>query len=178
MFKRISDPACDMDAPIPKDESVRDYQYYSYDARTPNQRGRIELQVQDTSRYFLLSKAFLEIEDVDVATTILGLARYSDDYSRSAGPSMMFAKDTTDFPENRNVTIGNMRNSAGDNTTPAVLSMNANFNLGFAVRKSMLKGHRGAFSCAIPLSYLWILQTYTKGYFWSKTYNCNRAIKH
>ncbi|KAL3889501.1 hypothetical protein ACJMK2_001839, partial [Sinanodonta woodiana] len=33
--------------------------------------------------------------DVDVATTVIGLARYSDDYTRSAGPSMMFAKDIT-----------------------------------------------------------------------------------
>ena len=62
MFKRISDPAFDMDAPVLKDESIHDYQYYSYDARIPNQRGRIELQVHDTSRYFLPSEAFIEIE--------------------------------------------------------------------------------------------------------------------
>ncbi len=60
MFKRISDPAFDMDAPVLKDESVRDYQHYSYDARIPNQRGRIELQVQDTSRYFLPAEAFIK----------------------------------------------------------------------------------------------------------------------
>ncbi len=52
MFKRISEPAFDMDAPVLKDEYVRDYQNYSYDARIPDQRGRIELQVQDASRYF------------------------------------------------------------------------------------------------------------------------------
>ncbi len=44
-------------------------------------------------------------KDVEVATTILGLARYSDDYSRSAGPSMMFAKDITDHPDSRNQII-------------------------------------------------------------------------
>ena len=39
-----------------------------------------------------------------IATTIIGLARYSDNYSRSAGPSIMFTKDTNDHPENRNAT--------------------------------------------------------------------------
>ena len=62
MFKRVSDPAFDMDAPVLKDESVRDYQYYSYDARFPDQRGRIELQVQDTNRYFLPAEAFIEVK--------------------------------------------------------------------------------------------------------------------
>ena len=145
MFKRTADPAFDMEAPVRKDDSVRDYQYYSYHAIQPNLRSRIELQVQDTSKYFLPCEAFIEIEgklvtnvaadtpyaddqnvrvgfvnngimalfesarylidgkeiesidrEVDVATTIIGLARYSDDYTRSAGPSMMFAKDTSD----------------------------------------------------------------------------------
>ncbi|KAL3864654.1 hypothetical protein ACJMK2_006318 [Sinanodonta woodiana] len=144
MFKRIVDPAFDIDAPVRKDDSVRDYQYYSYHAVQPNLRSRIELQVQDTSKYFLPCEAFIEVEgelvlatdtpavpapypagtqvglvnngimalfesarylidgkeiesierDVDVATTIIGLARYSDDYTRSAGSSMMFAKDS------------------------------------------------------------------------------------
>jgi hypothetical protein len=85
------------------------------------------------------------LENVDIATTILGLARYSDDYSRSAGPSMMFSKDTNDHPENRNVTM----NAAGT----AVESMNENFNLGFAARRSMLDGDE-MFSCSIPLSHI------------------------
>ena len=145
MFKRIVDPAFDMDAPVRKDDSLRDYQFYSYYAPQPNLRSRIDLQVQDTSKYFLPCEAFIEVigelvtnvaadtpyadddklrvgfvnngimalfgsarylidgkeiesieHDVDVATTIIGLARYSDDYTRSAGPSMMFAKDITD----------------------------------------------------------------------------------
>jgi hypothetical protein len=62
MFKRISDPAFDIDAPVLKDESVRDYQYYSFDARTPNDSGRTELQVHDTSRHFLPAEAFIEVE--------------------------------------------------------------------------------------------------------------------
>ncbi len=41
---------------------MRDYQYYSYDARVPDERGRIELQVQDTSRSLLPAEAFIEVE--------------------------------------------------------------------------------------------------------------------
>ncbi len=62
MFKRISDAVFDMDAPVLKDENIRDDQHYSYDARIPNKRGKIELQVHDTSRYFLPSEAFIEVE--------------------------------------------------------------------------------------------------------------------
>ena len=62
MFKRQSDPAFDIDAPVRKDDSVRDYQYYSYYATQPDLRARIELQVQDTSKYFLPYEAFIEIE--------------------------------------------------------------------------------------------------------------------
>jgi hypothetical protein len=196
-----------MDAPLLKDESVRDYQYYSYDARDPDQRGgRIELQVQDTSRYFLPAEAFIEVEgeilnnanpaaplaygydvsvafvnngimalfdsatymidgrniesiqkDVDVATTILGLARYSDDYSRSAGPSMMFVKDTSNSPEYKKYEVRRPRNFA--NTADAgaermIINIDADFNLGFRSRRAMLKGDRRAFSCAIPLSHI------------------------
>ena len=53
MFKRQADPAIDIEAPVPKDDSVRDYQYYSYHAIQPDLRSRIELQVQDTSRLML-----------------------------------------------------------------------------------------------------------------------------
>ena len=50
-----------MDAAVPKNESFRDYQYYFYDARVIHARVRIELQVQDTSRYFLIAEAFIQI---------------------------------------------------------------------------------------------------------------------
>jgi len=44
---------------------------------------------------YLIDAAEIEsiYDNVDVTTTTIGLARYSDDYTRSAGPSMMFAKD-------------------------------------------------------------------------------------
>ena len=50
MFKRISDQAFDMNAPILKNEPVGDYQYYSYDAHQPI--NVVEQQIQNTSRYF------------------------------------------------------------------------------------------------------------------------------
>ncbi len=42
---------------------------------------------------------------------------------------MKFANDTTDFSESRNVNIGDVRAAGGAADAPAVLSMNANFNL-------------------------------------------------
>ena len=47
-----------------------------------------------SASYLIDGREIETIQDnVDVATTIIGLARYSDDFTRSAGPSMMFAKD-------------------------------------------------------------------------------------
>jgi len=69
MFKRTADPAFDMDAPVRKDDSVRDYQFYSYYAVQPNIRSRIELQVHDTSKYFVPCEAFIEVEGELVQNT-------------------------------------------------------------------------------------------------------------
>jgi len=191
MFKDISNIALDMDAEVLRDRSLRNYQLYSYRLANPNERGRIELQVQDSSRYFLPHEGYIEVEGritraldntgygigdrigfvnngimalfnsakyiidgneiqtisghLGIATTILGLVHYSDDYQRTLGPSMMFHKDTTDQPENRNVTM----NAAGD----AIVSMNENYNLGFAARRAMLTDDK-EFSCMIPLSHI------------------------
>ena len=220
-FKKIADPAFDMAAPVNKDDSKTNYQYYAYPAIQPNQRGgRIELQVQDTSRYFLPCEAFIEFEgelvtnvaantayaneakirvgfvnngimalfnsarylidgkeiesidqDVDIATTIIGLARYSDDYTRSAGPSMMFAKDTNDHPENNKyIKLRTPRGTSGADGTAQpvdeehedqpgaafdiIKGDNNNFNLGFATRKGTLQGQRRQFSCASPLHHI------------------------
>ena len=220
MFKRTADPAFDMDVPVGKDDSVRDYQYYSYHAIQPNLRSRIELQVQDTSKYFLPCEAFIEVEgelvtaadtpaalapyaenarvgfvnngimalfesarylidgkeiesierEVDVATTIIGLARYSDDYTRSAGPSMMFAKDTSNNADHiQYIKVRTGRDTAEGDQQLAdhldcearlaaefdiIKSVNGNFNLGFATRVATLQGQRRQFSCAIPLHHI------------------------
>ena len=206
MFKRKVDPAFDMDAPVRKDDSVRDYQYYSYHAIQPNLRSRIELQVQDTSKYFLPCEAFNEVEgelvtnvaadtpydnnqnirvgfvnngimallesarylidgkeiesidrEVDVATTIIGLARYSDDYTRSAGPSMMFAKDNSDHPNHfQYIKVRTSQNTSENDQLAAhpdrearpaaefdiIKRVNENYNLEFATRKATLQGQR------------------------------------
>jgi hypothetical protein len=219
MFKRTADPALDMEAPVRKDDSVRDYQYYSYHAIQPDLRSRIELQVQDTSKYFLPCEAFIEIEgklvtnvaadtpyandpnirvgfvnngimalfesarylidgkeiesidrEVDVATTIIGLARYSDDYTRSAGPSMMFAKDTSDNADHlqyikvltpQDTSVDNQREATNPErrARPGAAfdilgGVNGNFNLGFATRKLALQEQQRYFSCAIPLHHI------------------------
>ncbi len=62
VFKKIIDTAFDMDAPVPKDDSVGNYQYFAYKAIDPNARGRIDLQVQDKSKYFLPCEAYIEDE--------------------------------------------------------------------------------------------------------------------
>ncbi|KAK3591171.1 hypothetical protein CHS0354_029022 [Potamilus streckersoni] len=189
MFKRISDSAFDMDAPVLKDEYVRHFQYYSYDAQIPDHRGRIELPFHDTSRYFLPAEAFIEVEgeisragnteyvadvsvgfhyvydrqkklesvqkDVDVATIILGLARYSDDYSRSTCPSMMFVKDTSNSPEYQQYEIGQSKHFAryaNADVQGMIINVDPDFNLGFRSRRAMLKSYRRVFSCEIPLS--------------------------
>jgi acyl-CoA synthetase (AMP-forming)/AMP-acid ligase II len=95
--------------------------------------------------------------NVDVATTILGLARYSDDYSRSAGPSMMFTKDTSNHPNYVPYDIRRPRNNANNadaDVAPVVHGANANFNLGCTSRRAMLQGGSRRFSCAIPLSHI------------------------
>ncbi|KAL3887535.1 hypothetical protein ACJMK2_027475 [Sinanodonta woodiana] len=132
----------DISARVYRDRSLKDYQIYSYDAKYPNKPGRIDLQVQDTSLYFLPHEGYIEVagtiqrvnpagnyaadvnvefvnngimelfgsarylidgkeiesiqSDLGVATTILGLVAYSDDYQRTIGPSMMLHKNTAD----------------------------------------------------------------------------------
>ncbi len=83
-FKKIADPAFDMAAPVNKDDSVRDYQYYSYHAVQPNLRSRIELQVQDTSKYFLPCEAFIEVEG-ELVTNVAANTPYADDANVRVG---------------------------------------------------------------------------------------------
>jgi len=64
MFKQEIDDAFDVDAPVRENDSIRDYQYFSYNAQDPNTRSRIELRFDDTSKYFLPCEAFIEIEGV------------------------------------------------------------------------------------------------------------------
>ncbi|KAL3871355.1 hypothetical protein ACJMK2_039362 [Sinanodonta woodiana] len=61
MFEDIPDENLDIDSKVHRMRSRRDYQMYSYDARVPNESGRIDLQVQDTSLYFLPHEGYIEV---------------------------------------------------------------------------------------------------------------------
>ncbi len=62
MFRYEIDDAFDISAPVLKNNSVKDYQYYSYVAQNPDIRGgRIELKFDDTSKYYLPCEAYLEV---------------------------------------------------------------------------------------------------------------------
>ena len=62
MFNDEIDDAFDVDAPVQRNNSVRDYQYFSYTAQDQNKSTRIELRFDDTSKYFLPCEAFNEVE--------------------------------------------------------------------------------------------------------------------
>ena len=62
MFRDEFDGAFDVDAPVQRNSSVRDYQYFSNTAQDPNTPSRIELIFDDTSKYFLPCEAFIEVE--------------------------------------------------------------------------------------------------------------------
>ena len=200
MFEDIPSEEFDLTAPVMRDRSLKNYQMFSYDAKNANERGRIDLQIQDTSLNFLPHEGYIEVEgmikrvnpagnyaadakvgfvnngimalfesanylidgkeiesiqsDLGVVTNILGLARYSDDYQRTIGPSMMFHKDTSDKPESELIKMGKVRNATGLAETDAVIKYNTDYNLGYAARKAMLEGDARLFSCMIPLSHI------------------------
>ena len=74
--------------------------------------------------------------DVDIASTIIGLARYSDDFIKSAGHSMMFAKYQNDFADQGIFTFArpNKHTAAAElaDVGPVVMGGNLNYNPGFA----------------------------------------------
>jgi hypothetical protein len=124
-----------------------------------------------SARYLIDGREIESIEnDVDVATTVIGLARYSDDYTRSAGPSMMFAKDTSDHPDHlQYIKLLTPQATATDPQAQAdhldlearpgaafeiIKRVNGNFNLGFATRVATLQRPRRQFPCAIPVHHI------------------------
>ena len=82
----------------------------------------------------------MTVESVDnnvgIATTVMGLARMSDDYAKTAGTNFMWAKDTSEAAE----------------TDPAA----ADYNLGFAIRQKLLHSDDGdgKFTAIVPLSHI------------------------
>ncbi|KAL3875391.1 hypothetical protein ACJMK2_033344 [Sinanodonta woodiana] len=125
----------------------------------------------ESATYVIDGKEIESIErEVDVATTIIGLAEHSDDYTRSAGPSMMFAKGITDNPnhiqfikvltdQNTYEADQDLANHLDRETRPTgdfdiIKKVNKRFNLGFAAGVATLQGQRRQFSCAIPLHHI------------------------
>ena len=94
--------------------------------------------------------------NIDIATTILGLVSYSDDYAKTAGTSMFWAKDTSLRPAMAELTPIDVRNKEGDGHTRAVSGQNEHFNRGFAIRQSLLfgDGNHGYFDVIVPLSHI------------------------
>ena len=84
--------------------------------------------------------------NVDIATTILGLVRYSDDYAKTTGTSLLWAKDTSAAASIAPYAI-NGGNVTGDN---------ADYNRGLHIRHGLLLGggNTGFFDAVIPLSHL------------------------
>ena len=88
-------------------------------------------------RYDLSGQEIENIMNVGQATTMLGLLKYPDDFSKSKGLNQLWYKDTT------NTTI--------------IDNANANFNAGFKIRHDYIitnSGPRGSFSFRIPLKHI------------------------
>lgn len=111
----------------------------------------------DTARYTINGQEIEALNNnMDIATTILGLVSYSDDYAKTAGTSMFWAKDTSTRPAFYKFNQGNVRNAAGDGQTRALVNTNDNYNHGFAIRHGLLfgDGNDGFFDAIIPLSHI------------------------
>ena len=88
-------------------------------------------------RYDLLGQEIENIINVGQATTMLGLLKYPDDFSKSKGLNQLWYKDTTD--------------------TTILDKNNVNFNAGFKIRHDYIITNsrpRGSFSFRIPLKYI------------------------
>ena len=88
-------------------------------------------------RYDLSGQEIENIMNVGQATTMLGLLKYPDDFSKSKGLNQLWYKDTTD--------------------TTIIDNANANFNAGFKIRHDYIITNsrpRGSFSFRIPLKHI------------------------
>ena len=86
-------------------------------------------------RYHLSGQEIESLVHPGQATTMLGLLKYPDDFSKSKGLNQLWYKDTTDGPSIDN-------------------------NLGFASRQAYIiknSDPKGSFSFRIPLKHIWVL---------------------
>ena len=88
-------------------------------------------------RYDLSGQEIENIMNVGQATTMLGLLKYPDDFSKSKGLNQLWYKDTSN--------------------APIIDDANANFNVGFKIRHDYIITNsrpRGSFSFRIPLKHI------------------------
>ena len=111
----------------------------------------------DSVRYMINGQEIEALNtNADIATTILGLMSYSDDYSKTAGTSMFWAKDTSTHASKSHFNTVNVRNAAGDGQAPVLGVINPEYNQGFAIRQGLLlaNGNQGYFDIIVPLSHI------------------------
>lgn len=97
-------------------------------------------------------------QNAAITSTILGLARYSENYGKTVGTGFHWGKDTSDHADsnqNNSITVKDTQAGAAEGTTVNVITgKNENYNQGFAIRHSLLfgGGNTGYFNGILPLS--------------------------
>jgi hypothetical protein len=92
-------------------------------------------------------------------SSMLGYLKYPDDFSTSSGMRMCWSKDTTNHANSSEFAASTGAPAAG-----YIPSKNAEYNQGFAIRKSFLMSNnaRGNFEFAIPFRHMFGFSEYNK----------------
>jgi len=112
------------------------------------------------AKYFVEDKEIEDIENVGIATSVLNLVEFSDDYARSAAQNMWWYKDTAD-----STSYSRLLYDAADKTTPVkdladtaevfvnAIKTNHHFNEGFLQRLILTRNSKQV-SLFLPISRL------------------------
>jgi hypothetical protein len=104
------------------------------------------------ANYFINDQLVESIDFVSVATTILGLVEFSDDYTRSVATQMFWYRDTGNGSANKQKYIATVRTNE-DKMTAVTVNDNPDYNLGFAIRHALCSGGKTV-TMLLPLSHL------------------------
>ena len=85
----------------------------------------------------------------DHCVNIKNLLECNPSYAASVGTNEFYFLDTSRNAEERKLTSGNVRNTAGDGQTAALLTVVPNYSKGFAARKALLMGISATVNCKI-----------------------------
>src|SRR5206468_6697590 len=126
-----------------------------------------EISLVNNAMMFLFKEITYSIADVEIErikdpgqiTSILGYAKYPDDFSTSSGLSMCWSKDTSKTANSSKYRTSQAAPAA--NYTP---EENPDYNQGFARRKSFLMSSdpKGHFEVIIPFSHTFGFSAYKK----------------